>query len=88
MLLAVALQLSTIPVQNWRGVWRLGLSDLIPLLMIASIVLTMGQLMLTEWDNMTRLTPLMQSRPEWLLPAIIVGLVAPSLSGWSRASAP
>lgn len=76
MLLAVALQLSTIPVQNWRGVWRLGLSDLIPLLMIASIVLTMGQLMLTEWDNMTRLTPLMQSRPEWLLPAIIVGLVA------------
>jgi hypothetical protein len=79
MLLAIALQLSTVPPRPWRGIWRLGLADVVPLLMAASIVLTLGQLMLTEWDNLNRLTPLMLSRPEWLLPAIIAALV--SLTG-------
>jgi hypothetical protein len=78
MLLAMALQLSTLPLRPWRGPWRLGPGDLVPLLMNAAIVLTMGQLMMTEWDNTNSLTPLMRSRPEWLLPAVIVGLVAVS----------
>jgi hypothetical protein len=76
MLLAIALQLSTAPAREWHGVWRLGPGDVVPLLMVAAIILTLGQLMLTEWDNLDLLTPLMRSRPEWLLPAIIVGLVA------------
>ena len=74
MLLAATLHLSTLPPQTSRR-WP-SAQDALPLLMFASILLMNMQFLTTEWDQPGPLSPILQARPEWMLPVIIAASAA------------
>ena len=66
---------STIPLDNWRSVFRLKYADALPLLVFACCLLIWLQLMLSDWDaTLTGIQPewLGLFRPTWLLAANLV----------------
>jgi hypothetical protein len=70
LLLAAAIHMSTHPRRAWATPLRLGSADLLPLAMFAFTSLIWNQFFTTEWDGGARYV---LARPEWLLPAMIVG---------------
>ena len=77
-LLALCLQVSTIPLEGWRNVFGLRLKDMFSLLILAAISLLWLQLMLIDWDaTLTgiKLEWLGLYRPEWLLAANLLASV-------------
>jgi len=74
LLLAAALQCSTILSRSWRLLWRTPIADLAPrLLVILALALASQiglQVLTTEWDATSRIV---MERPEWLLPALLAG---------------
>ena len=77
-LLALFLQVSTIPLEDWRNVFGLRLKDMFSLLILAAISLLWLQLMLIDWDATLagiRLEWLGLYRPEWLLAANLLASV-------------
>ena len=80
MLIAATIQLSLVPVREWRSLTRITLYDVLPLLMFACVILTNLQLFTTEYDQVHAFTNrILRARPEWVLP-FMIGAVA-SLSG-------
>jgi hypothetical protein len=69
MLLAIAIHMSKQPRREWKTVRRLNSADLLPLWMFAAMSLTLNQFFTTEWDGGATFA---QTRPEWLLPMLIV----------------
>lgn len=78
MLLASAIQLTTMSPQKWGARVRLGFNELLIGLTLAFALNITLQVMTTEWDVIQALPAVRDSsfwaRPEWLLPAIISGL--------------
>lgn len=74
MLLAVALQLSTVPLRSWEGVWRARVSDVLVVGVLAFMLLFNLQVLVTEWD--TSFSFILRNRPEWMLSAILVAMAA------------
>lgn len=78
-LLAVALHCSTVPVDAWRMVTQLRRSDLLPIVGMAAVSLGTLQILLIDWDQtLVGVTPGMLGlyRPEWLLAANLLGIMA------------
>jgi hypothetical protein len=68
-LLAAAIHMTTQPYRKWRSPLQLGLSDALPLMIFAAVSLSWNQFFTTEWDGTGGIV---SSRPEWLLPMMIV----------------
>ncbi len=80
MLIAATIQLSLVPVWEWRRLRRITLYDVLPLLMFACVMLANLQLFTTEYDQIHSVNNrILRARPEWVLP-FMIGAVA-SLSG-------
>jgi hypothetical protein len=77
MLVAAAIQLSTAPARKWRSLARITVSDGLPLLMFAGIILINLQLFTTEYDQEHSFAnPFLRTRPEWVLPFLIVAVAS------------
>ncbi len=74
MLLAVALQLSTVPLRAWEGVWRARLGDALVVGVLGFMLLFNLQVLVTEWD--TDFSFILRNRPEWMLSAVLVTTAA------------
>lgn len=79
MLLASAIQLTTLPRRAWGFIWRIGSSEGLVLLALAFMQMVTLQILTTEWD-VIQSTPAVREgivwqRPDWLLPALL-GLIA------------
>ncbi|MDX1616086.1 MAG: hypothetical protein R3300_17375 [Candidatus Promineifilaceae bacterium] len=72
MVLAMAIQLSTVPRRAWRPVWRLTGQDLLLVMVLAFVLLVTPQALTTDWDSGS--VALLSQRPTWLLPAVITTL--------------
>jgi hypothetical protein len=72
-LLALAMHMTTVPVREWRAPLRLNGTDFLPILTIAACLMIGFQFFTTEWDSEGD-SLILQSRPEWLLPALIAGV--------------
>lgn len=80
MLLAAAIQLSTMKAREWGTVLsRFSPGDIIPLVSYGFALMLLMQLFTTEWEaltpeivaNRTRPFPAFWTRPEWIFPALI-----------------
>ncbi|MYD39619.1 MAG: hypothetical protein F4W97_12525 [Chloroflexi bacterium] len=77
-LLALQLNVSTQPQQQWRGIFGLRLRDSLSLVILAAIQLLWLQIMLIDWDaSLAGFPPeaLGLYRPEWLLAANLLACV-------------
>jgi hypothetical protein len=74
MLMSAALYLSTQPRRDWQGVHKITLSDVLPILMFAGIIMPWLQILTIDWDTAIREPDALLSRfrPEWLMAANIV----------------
>jgi hypothetical protein len=68
-LLSVAIYMTLLASREWGGPLHLSGDDILPLVMLAVMLLMWMQFFTTEWD--ANFGPAF-SRPEWLLPAVIV----------------
>jgi hypothetical protein len=71
MLLAVVMQLSTTPRRPWSSILRRSWDELLALLAFTFAFQLQLQVMVTDWENGN---PALTGRPEWLLPAMLIGL--------------
>ena len=71
MLLAVVMQLSTTPRRPWGSILRRSWDELLALLAFTFAFQLQLQVMVTDWENGN---PALTARPEWLLPAMFIGL--------------
>jgi len=78
-LLAAAIQLSTVPARRWAWLHRGRSSDVLPLMMAAFGQVVLLQVLTTEWD--TGSSFVVSNRPEWLLPALLTA-VATFTGAW------
>jgi hypothetical protein len=69
LLLAVAIHMTAQPYRKWGSPLQLGLSNALPLMIFAAVSLSWNQFFTTEWDGTGGIV---SSRPEWLLPMMIV----------------
>lgn len=73
-LLSAAVHLTNRPVREWHSLLRLEGGDVLPLVMFGALLTAMLQLLTTEWDGTPMvLSRVLQARPDWLLPALLVG---------------
>ncbi len=73
-LLAAAIQLSTLQARAWTWLHRGRGDDALPLMMAAFGQIVLLQVLTTEWDTSSSFV--VTNRPEWLLPALLVGVAA------------
>ncbi len=78
-LLAAAIHLSTVPARQWDWLHRARGNDVLPLMMAAFGQIVLLQVLTTEWDTSSSFV--VSNRPEWLLPALLVG-VATFTGAW------
>lgn len=72
LLLAAAIQMSTVRPRSWPGSGRFQAAD-VPVIVAYAFILTVGlQALTTDWDGGS--VALLMTRPAWLLPAVIAGL--------------
>lgn len=71
MLLAGAIQLSTMPSREWRSLRYIQREDFVVLVAYLSMTLFAVQVVSTDWDTSAGFV---RSRPEWLLPIVLVGM--------------
>jgi hypothetical protein len=72
MVLAVAIQQSTVPARRWRFIGRPSLRDALAMVLLAFVLLIGLQALTSDWDGGSLRA--LQERPQWLLPAIIVAM--------------
>jgi hypothetical protein len=73
LLLAIAVHMSTQLTRAWGSLRQLGVADVLPLMMFATMILMSLQFFTTEWDAGVRYV---LARPNWLLPVVISGSAA------------
>ena len=69
MFVAAFVQLTTLKLQEWRGVWRASPETWLIVLFLTFSLATQLQLTVTDWESFS---PMTQLRPFWLLPALVV----------------
>lgn len=73
MMLAVAIQMTTLPLTPWQYIWQMSRAQLMNYLVVlfafALALQTPLQLLVTEWDG---LNPIIYERPDWLLPTVLI----------------
>ena len=74
LLLAMAAYLSSQVVRAWGMIWQMALTDWLVIFALGLMLNTLLQGMTTDWEGAT--LAVLQSRPEWLLPATIVAVAA------------
>lgn len=72
MILAAAIHLSTVAQRTWRTIRHFDQQDILVIVVLAFTLMVGLQALTTDWDS-ERLA-LLQQRPEWLLPAVIVAM--------------
>lgn len=83
-LLAAAIQLSTLPVRAWTWLHRARGNDFLVLLMGAFGQVVLLQVLTTEWDTSSSFV--IANRPEWLLPALLAGIATFTATWLTRAT--